>query len=189
MSRLIASFIILVFGLLLVACASRDVDVAIGDREDLYFTGRGAAAGIMMDSLLGGGTGVAIGIAIDEGIAKDVASALSVEEPEFDIRTLVRRALAERAAGGGNIKNLKSIIIDRYGFQSANDDNVVPLLELQLICSSNTVHQVSFVSSEGDDLSIPFDQVKSDGALVRDKLNGAIAATLNPFNLALCDSN
>ncbi len=59
---------------LLAACTHsrvQPVDVSFGARETLYFTGRGAAAGIMMDAYLGG-AGVAIGIAIDEGIAKDM---------------------------------------------------------------------------------------------------------------------
>ena len=53
------------------------------DRQTLVFTGKGAAAGIMLDSVMGG-VGVAIGIAIDEGIAKDIAKSIYEINPDYD---------------------------------------------------------------------------------------------------------
>ena len=68
--KIFISFSIL---LALSACVSKFAtpQIVYGDKSTLSFSGKGAAAGMMMDAYMGG-AGVAIGIAIDEGIAKDI---------------------------------------------------------------------------------------------------------------------
>lgn len=75
---------------------SPSIDVICGERQSLYFTGRGAAASMMMDSLMGG-AGIAIGIAIDEGIAKDISAVLLASNPKFSMDELVKTVLSEQA--------------------------------------------------------------------------------------------
>ena len=171
------------------ACTSvppNSVDIGYGERQTLYFTGRGAAAGIMMDSLLGG-TGVAIGIAIDEGISKDIAAAISVNNPNFSMGALVKDALDGAVSQGVNIDGLKSVIIEKYGFQSAPDDTVIPLLELQLVCRSGLIQKINFVPNEVD-RALPFDKVKTDGSLAEKALRGAVEAIFSQHRPSVCIS-
>jgi hypothetical protein len=175
--------------LFLLACASKnghDIQVTYGERQTLYFTGRGAAAGVMMDSLLGG-TGVAIGIAIDEGISKDIAAAILVNNPHFSMDSLVKDALFD-AASQGNFKGLKSVIIEKYGFQSAPEDTVLPLLEIQLVCKSGVVQKIKFVPDEAD-VAIPFDKVKIDGDLAEKKLRQAVSRVLAQPDYPRCENS
>lgn len=176
--------------LVLLACVhtnQQQVQVNYGERQTLYFTGRGAAAGIMMDSLLGG-TGVAIGVAIDEGISKDIAAAISIGNPSFSMDRLVKDGLGEAVSQGVNIKGLESVIIDRYGFQAAPDDKVVPLLELRLVCKSGPIRKVNFAPNEID-LAIPFAKAKTDGSLAESKLRDAVDALFATHGSSLCHSS
>ena len=173
--------------LFFVACAVNnhdDIQVAYGEHQTLYFTGRGVAAGIMMDSLLGG-TGVAIGIAIDEGISKDIAAAISVNNPSFSMGALVKDALDGTVSQGVNIDGLKSVIVEKYGFQSAPDDTVIPLLELQLVCRSGLIQKINFVPNELD-RALPFDKVKTDGSLAEKALRGAVEVIFSQHRPSVC---
>ena len=113
--------LILLISLFLSSCAhepSQNTSVLLGERSDLYFTGRGSAAGIMMDAYMGG-AGVAIGIAIDEGIAKEIAAGLRPHNPDFSIVKLFEEVLQERTNKDVALSGLIFVKIDKYGFQAA----------------------------------------------------------------------
>lgn len=170
----------------LVGCASnvaQFIPVTYGDRETLYFTGRGAAAGIMMDAYMGG-AGVAIGIAIDEGIAKDIFSALLANNPKFSMVALVGGVLREQEKKGVSITDLKSVVIDKYGFQSAPDDKVSPLLEMQFVCNSGVLQKVKLIPDENV-ASITFEQSKTNGALLEKQLRAAVDVLIDK-NSRIC---
>lgn len=152
------------------------IEVTYGERQSLYFTGRGSAAGIMMDSVLGG-AGIAIGIAIDEGIAKDISVAILASNPDFSMKVLIEEALRARKLVAG----LRSVVIDKYGFQAAPDDNVIPLMQLKFICISGSSHKVSFVTNENV-TAIPFEQSKTNGRLVEKLLRDAVAELLGMYS-------
>lgn len=178
--KIMRIILLLLLGCLITSCAQirlASIDVTYGERQTLYFTGRGSAAGIMMDSLLGG-AGIAIGIAIDEGIAKDISAAIVASNPKFSMDILVKAVLHQQVSQGINIDGLKSIVINKYGFQSAPDDKVVPLLELQFICESGVARKVTFASSEKT-LAITFEQSKTDGKLVEEQLRSSVESVLN----------
>ncbi len=129
--------------LILVGCASRPVvpvEIKTGDRTTLAFTGKGAAAGIMMDAYLGG-AGVAIGIAIDEGIAKDIATNLARYPSGFNITSLVEKNLVAESKNKYVIKSTQSknsnnstqIVIETYGFRTlpGEGDKVTAWLKIR----------------------------------------------------------
>lgn len=153
------------------------VEVTYGERQSLYFTGRGSAAGIMMDSVLGG-AGIAIGIAIDEGIAKDISAAILASNPEFTMDGLVKDVLKEKVQQGMNVDGLKSLVITKYGFQAAPDDKVAPLVALRFTCESAALPVIEF-TSDNKDQAIPFDQSKTNGKLVEKLLRDAVAELLD----------
>lgn len=174
---------------LLVGCASnvaQFVPVTYGEREALHFTGRGAAAGIMMDAYMGG-AGVAIGIAIDEGIAKDISAALLANNPKFSMASLVNNVLSEQGKKGVSVAGLKSVVIDKYGFQSAPDDKVSPLLEMQFVCNSGVLQKVKLIPDENV-ASITFEQSKTDGALVEKQLRAAVDVLIDK-NSRICSEH
>lgn len=164
---------------LVTACAhrpARTVSIEYGDRQTLFFTGKGAAAGMMMDAFMGG-AGVAIGIAIDEGIAKDIAAAIQKTNPEFDVRTLVREQLAI-VSDKEKIKNLHSIVIEKYGFHVVEGDLVGPVLELTVNCKDNSrkIHSEKNPSSPyRADLAL----VKNDGAVGLSLLLKAVSEVMH----------
>jgi hypothetical protein len=92
---------IILFPFLLGACVSKSAqapDVIFADRITLAFTGKGAAAGMMMDAYLGG-AGVAIGIAIDDGIAKNIAENITNSYPDFNILSVVKKSCSVNLIG------------------------------------------------------------------------------------------
>lgn len=188
MLRTAVAICFLIISVFLMACVQinvEKVDVRLGDRTTLYFTGRGAAAGIMMDSLLGG-TGVAIGIAIDEGIAKDISTAILANNPNFSMKALTEDLLYEQMGKNKSIGSLKAVIIEKYGFKSAADDTVIPLLELKLTCASGLVQDIR-LSETDSKYAIPFDKVKTDGALAEKKLYEAVHNVFS-VNEQICSS-
>ncbi len=156
------------------------IDVTYGERQSLYFTGRGSAAGIMMDSMLGG-AGIAIGIAIDEGIAKDISAAIVASNPKFTMDGLVKDVLREKVEQGMNADGLKSVVITKYGFQAAPDDKVAPLVSLKFICESVAIPAVEFTANNKE-RAIPFGQSKTDGKLVEKFLRDAVLEVLSMHN-------
>lgn len=100
--------------------------VVYGDRSTLAFSGKGAAAGMMMDAYMGG-AGVAIGIAIDEGIAKDIATNISSRPDGFDMIALAQKELLTNIKSKNSKTNRQQIsatkiTIEKFGFHSAKGE-------------------------------------------------------------------
>lgn len=117
----------------------RDTLVAVVAEDDLRvrFSGKGAGAGIALSSSMGP-AGIAIGVAIDEGIAKDIGRALQTEN--FDIVTSVKTAFTAPPSQF----DLVNIRVVRYGFitqPSARDlvDAVAPQLHLDIVADGQAL--------------------------------------------------
>ena len=126
----------------MVACVTQPspkILVSLSDNQTLDFAGKGAAAGIMLDSVMGG-AGIAIGIAIDKGIAKDIANNLSHHEPLLNIADHLDRKL-KAAIIKNRVKGLKNIqaTIEHYGFKtfSGGEDAASAWLEISLLIDGN----------------------------------------------------
>jgi hypothetical protein len=128
--------------LLLSACATQPsikIPVVLSENQTLDFTGKGAAAGIMLDAVMGG-AGIAIGIAIDKGIAKDIAKNLDTHKPIFNVVDVVERQLkvalenSKYKAAQYRFQNT-AVTIEHYGFKtvSGGDDLVSAWLELSVL--------------------------------------------------------
>jgi hypothetical protein len=180
--------LLLLVSCLTISCAhtrAPSVPVEYGDRQTLYFTGKGAAAGMMMDSLLGG-TGVAIGIAIDEGIAKDIAVAIQKANPEFDIRKLVQDNLV-MVGGEVPTKNWQSVVVEKYGFKVVDGDFVSPVLELTVDCEGGA-EIIQFERSPADSAKAELELIKKDGDVGLNLMQQAVKDTMQAKRLnSLCD--
>lgn len=159
-----------VFSLLaLGACAtfgSKSVEVT-NNADKLSFEGRGAGAGMMLMSSMGP-AGIAIGVAIDVGIAKDIEKAVNITSVTFE-------QLLQRQLGMGCTKfdsklsnnHLKTVTIEKYGFKVAKGDSESVVAWFSLALNDNAEATVNYPADfEQLDTalpSIPFNVVKSDG--------------------------
>lgn len=159
--------------------------VELGDRSSLFFTGKGGAAGIMMDAFMGG-AGVAIGIAIDEGIAKDIHLAIQKENPQFDIKMYVESVLEKNHKKQG-LKKWQRLTIERYGFQIIEGDFVVPVLEFTVTCIGG---EDSLFKLERDSMAlyeIELDVIKQSGKLAQQLLYQAVDQAFQSDLLFSCE--
>ena len=137
--RVAVSFLLVIFLSACVASSRSSWQVKTGSRTTLAFSGKGAAAGIMMDSYIGG-SGAAIGIAIDEGIAKTIAESLQKKSPEFNFISLVNQQLAAQSKRSRKLacsEGALQVVVDTYGFHTfaSKDDDVTAWLKMRFTCN------------------------------------------------------
>ncbi len=147
-------FIVCAFLMTLLGCQSLHVKpkaliaVEYHNRPVLEFTGRGGAAGMMMSGSMGA-MGIAIGVAIDEGIAKDLHA--SASQGGFVLTGAVSEFLGLHNYKLHKVAN-KKIIIKHIGFK-ASGDLIVPWVEIDFIDDGHsTVLTYSVVA--GDDATV-----------------------------------
>ncbi len=134
-------------------------DLTVSEPHRMRFYGKGAGAGMMLTSSMGP-MGVAIGVAIDEGIGKDFESAAVAAG--FNIETLTARALESAEIPPG------AVSIQRYGFvtRPGEGDPVAPQLHLRW---GEEAARIDVKYPEDFDpaqwVLASFEEVKSDGAL------------------------
>ena len=184
----------LVSVMILSGCATKaatPVQVKTGERTTLAFTGKGAAAGVMMDAFLGG-AGVAIGIAIDEGIAKDITENILKPPATFNVVSVVEKNIlalkSERKSfqilkgSDAPPKNSVSVVVDTYGFRSfpGEGDKVTAWIKLRFIektKESIVNYPADFESPKAIDLS----EVKTNSKVATVALEDAITLSINKW--------
>jgi len=164
---------------LLVGCSTSDVSpesellVDIAEPDRIRFEGKGSAAGFMLSGSMGP-MGIAIGVAIDEGISKEIQSA--ADSVDFQMESLVRRSFALAPIGC----NIKRIEIERYGFKmlSGSGELAVPHIKSKIVGASGKTEVVNYPSDAAEEsdqqLSAELDALKSSGQLVQQRLSAAI---------------
>jgi len=154
------------------ACQSTSqINIQIQGKQSLSFTGRGAAAGAMLDSLMPGG--IAIGIAIDEGIAKDFYKSILDYQPDFSIQKLIHSHLKKSHS------NFDHIEIKSYGFRTSSkgENQISAWLDLQFVCKQNVV-DVAYPSDFSDIATEDFDRLKNNGKKLFEMLDEAVYRAL-----------
>lgn len=188
--------IVLIF--LMSACATKttqfhsQVQVSITDQDRIRFSGKGAGAGAMMAASMGP-MGVAIGVAIDEGIAKDIQDAFIASCGNFQriVEDVTRRKLNDHCVEAtattplcqsGQVLN---VTVYHYGFISASgdDDPVQPELELGFWVNGSGEERMTLVS--GEQLKQPLELVKRDGKATARVLEKAYASVFDQFVLRI----
>lgn len=170
MRIILQSILIFLLLCLLISCQSvPDVTVTFQDKESLSFTGRGSAAGVMMDSLMPGG--IAIGIAIDEGIAKDIARNIQNHYPQFNFLELVKVRVRN--------KNIETVSIKTWGFKSTADQGLVSAWMILDITTAVQRKQIIYPDDFSDIKTWDFDKVKQDSSVAVELLTGAVDHVFN----------
>ncbi len=117
MNKKITLIACLVVSVLAASCAHvPSVDVSVTEPDRIRFQGKGAGAGMMLMSSMGS-MGIAIGIAIDEGIGKDINK--TADAAGFDIEQMLREEINEQFKQAPNLKvktDKIKVVVERYGF-------------------------------------------------------------------------
>ena len=101
------------------------VEIHYNSPDRISFQGKGAGAGIALMSSMGP-VGIAIGVAIDEGIAKDIRE--TAKAGNVDFKTLLKDSVATIAT----LKDAERIEVKTYGFVIKNGSKDYVAAEIKL---------------------------------------------------------
>lgn len=184
----VLGWVVLVFA----GCATVDTSsvsvnaIDMANPDKVRFSGRGAGAGLMLSGTMGA-MGTAIGIAIDEGIAKDIQAAADAGEVSFtNLLKEVVSAQSEVSWVPLEDRNEATVVyrVHEYGFVTArgSSDEVYPMFELSIESDSETrlirVPEDYFENPE----VLPkttFTQIKTEAGEIERLWKGALALALN----------
>jgi hypothetical protein len=141
------------------------------DSSSVRFEGKGAAAGMMMSSSMGS-MGIAIGVAIDEGIAKDIQEALNSAGCKID--EIAKTSFqAESYNYGVNTVPIPYepkgnydllVQIDQVKFRTFPSEQDLTLAEVVLtIDQAGVVYELASARAEDADGGVPLEEVRVDG--------------------------
>lgn len=179
-------FSVLVLTVSLISCSLNktnnnhfEVKTNVIEPSKMRFAGKGAGAGMMLMSSMGP-MGIAIGVAIDEGIANDIDKTAKMSG--FDIETSVLQTLsstlkakAQKSAFKAQSVNEITIEISRYGFviQPGGDDLVTAQLHLNVTLNGkkwlNINYPEQLTEQQRKDIKTEtLELVKSDGQVIEE---------------------
>ena len=171
--------LIVLLSLLLPACMVgspskplASIQITPPEQNRIRFTGKGAGAGMMLMSSMGP-MGMAVGVAIDEGIAKDIHETAVAEGVDFVEILTANLQQGLQASDDHKISSIE-IKIERYGFKTIPGENDPCVVDVELTYSINGGEWRAFASSkEHSDESkdaqqqAPLEQLKTDGETTR----------------------
>lgn len=183
-NRIVYPFLCLLF---LAGCASLQqpneyaVSVTLPEDSRMHFSGKGAGAGMMLMSSMGA-MGIAIGVAIDEGIAKDIGNAAA----GVNIAALAEKECQQAAQQRQQHLDIQLL---EYGFETAPglsgvDDPVVPKIIADIRVGEAESQRWVVDKSVADACYLPgwpLAEIKVNGALVVEALRagfGCLGARL-----------
>lgn len=163
-----------------------DIRVAV-EKEKFSFEGKGSSAGFMLMSSMGP-AGIAVGIAIDEGISKDITKTALTEQPQIDefsqlmtfyIHQGIELFDAESVPVAGSVRTLINeglineglITVKESGFTlvKGQQDQAMATIHLQFSIDGSEV-DVMFPNASINSEHIPtadFGQLKVQGDVAR----------------------
>lgn len=174
-----------IFIALIAACASQtpqNLDITTAEPDRVRFQGKGAGAGMMLMSSMGP-MGIAIGIAIDEGIAKDIDKAARAAGLE------IKSVVSEAYRASDSRLNISALTIERYGFMTRSGDNdpVAVQLHISVAQADGSKLWVKYPEDfDKKDVRLdPLDVVKVDGSVSVEAIRHAAVAVLDRLATSL----
>lgn len=163
-----------------IAFSPLSFSIELPSQNRLRFTGKGAGAGMMLMSSMGA-TGIAVGIAIDEGIGKDIEGALHTED--FDFQAELLSALESALVLNCHITNDINVVTERYGFkthgQADFSDPISVELKLKMEFSGQTSIVVDYPEKFNGELHlIPLEEAKINGAIAKGAFQKVLALVI-----------
>ena len=172
----VSLFIVFLNGCVSTQNAQPDVAILWPEPDRLRFSGKGAGAGMMLMSSMGP-SGIAIGIAIDEGIGKDIENSLFAKG--YDFKQQFRQRLELTLTECQCAHDIQSVQVSRYGFKSFGSADFDDPIAVELVIvvnrkdGSNDTHRFPEDFSHEVKL-LPLEQAKIDGEETTNALNHAI---------------
>ena len=152
------------------------VAIQVTGQDRVQFSGKGSAAGMMMSSSMGL-MGIAIGIAIDEGIAKDIAT--TAEAAQLNFSEILYAAIQHQGQQQQYTMTMADsqatarlvIDIEKYGFKvvPGTDDLISAEINLKIHPVNEEPVTVNYPDdfSESDHLAtMPLEALKTDSAAI-----------------------
>lgn len=181
------------FGVLLVGSCSflsapKNVSISleIQDPDRFRFSGKGAGAGMMLSSSMGA-MGVAIGVAIDEGIGKEIdetARAGGFNAQSFFQENLITHSDCQKVlTASGSVNDTVTVEIQRYGFvlwPGGEEERVVPQLHIATTLLNGNSFSIRYPEDykKLESASIQtysFEAVKNDAILIQKAMAAAVS--------------
>ena len=151
-----------------------DVSVSVEEPDKTRFSGKGAGAGMMLMSSMGP-MGIAIGVAIDEGIGKDIDAVY--KQAGLNVSEIVKTAFESEAALTESLAVSElNISIQRYGFVVASGEDVNA--QIHVLIKSNQGEEVikypeAFKKGEEKLPTADLDALKKESAPIKQLLEQA----------------
>jgi hypothetical protein len=198
----------LIFSLLflLSACSAVDtnsierpiISVSIEDQDRIRFSGKGAGAGMMMSASMGA-MGIAIGVAIDEGIAKEIHESFVTSGGDFSeiIKSETHAWLIEVCGSSDQTLNHLchtdtelNIMVYHYGVETTSGENdpVKAKLEIGLVQGGQEELRLDLKGLD-DQPKVPLDLIKKDGKLAIELLVESYAVLLKNYENRIKNTN
>ena len=145
------------------------ITVNIKEPARIRFSGKGAGAGMMLMSSMGP-MGIAIGVAIDEGIAKDIQTALTAVEANLQqfLDKTVNIKCAAQFPGGAVME------LERVEFKSIPGGDLAALFILGRVDVMGEIIDLSTLGGDVERKGYELEQLKRDGALVAEAVEGEV---------------
>tara|TARA_R110001592_G_scaffold349845_1_gene645483 strand:- start:111 stop:695 length:585 start_codon:yes stop_codon:yes gene_type:complete len=166
------------------------VSFSVMDQDRIRFSGKGAGAGMMMTSSMGA-MGIAIGVAIDEGIGKDIHNAFVESGGDFSLLVYVETEswLSKICQKEIKPQDLCSpsaklnINIYRYGFvtTSGENDPVKPELDISFRINQNPEKRLNLKETDLSSAQLPLPDAKTDGKHVANSLRLGYQSILEQY--------
>lgn len=179
---MLPKIIIPILCLLLSACISTPThNISIVNDQTLQFSGKGAGMGMMLSSSLGP-AGIAVGIAIDVGIAKEIAQ--TADTNHIAIEDILTQAIKKHTAG---VEFSSTVVtIERFGFISwpGKGDLLAPQLHVSINRVDGENKSIRFPEdfrevSADKIMTAPLDEVKANAATINDLFHSAAETVAN----------
>lgn len=159
----------------------------VSEPSRVRFSGAGAGAGIMLSSTMGP-MGLAVGVAIDEGIAGEIdqtfRSAGGDIQQIFDdvLDELCAKSVDFRGGANGDLADGTTVVgtLDHYGFKSVGGDQgaVAPSIAGSLQRGEERLEFRHVAEQSAPELRATLEELKSDGGVTAKLLRAALESAL-----------
>lgn len=134
------------------------IEIHYTSPDRISFQGKGAGAGMALMSTMGP-VGIALGVAIDEGIAKDIRE--TAVSGNVDFKVIFKNSISEIPS----LKNASRIEVKKYGFviKDGSNDYVAAEIHLKVIDEANKESDVilsSWACQQKNEEMITLDDLK-----------------------------
>lgn len=157
-----------------------NITVNWSEPDRLRFSGKGSGAGMMLMSSMGP-AGIAVGVAIDEGIGKEIEG--SIMAHGYDVKAAFNSTLEAALIDCRCNPKIKTLSVNRFGFKTFGSadfpDPISPEMQLLVTFLDGSTRTYRYPEDfPGSVALLPLEEAKVDGRKSSEALDRAISTTL-----------